>query len=521
MNKNKSLFLSAILATTTITSLYGMQINSTSVDLNKKFTIKLLKPVTVQSLLKLIFPGYSILVEDGDLTVLNNVLPKISYDNIKLKYIIKNLEYILNKYLVIEPKSHIILVKNFKILKYYLPVNGNIKTSSKVVLGTGGGSFSSNKNLTVSNGTLSTKNNYINSGNMASPTNKGGNVNAAGGQNLGGVSGSPDTLGVSIGLNDNETYELINILKNTITKKEKLYFDVKTGLLQLVVGPRSEAKVRDIIEPIIKNRKIQLKVSLKVIEFQRTKGSSIGVSWSKFWNDVLSGVNLNVALKMLSASVTEQGKFISNQSDTNLIPFGVGVKSTGTTKINGTDVPNAQAFISMLKTFGDVKIVSEPSIILRNGETVIVNSGEKLTYVKEVSKETDQNGNETYTVTPGSLLNGFRLLLNATLDPKTNEVSLFLAPILQNTVDIKTFATQNVQIQLPDTNVKSISLFTRMPVDSTIVLGGLKTGKEFKNTTGIPLLSDIPLIGNLFKYKREAGIEKQVIFVVHVEKVEK
>ena len=48
----------------------------------------------------------------------------------------------------------------------------------------------------------------------------------------------------------------------------------------------------------------------------------------------------------------------------------------------------------------------------------------------------------------------------------------------------------------------------------TIVMGGLTQSERTEATAGIPLLMDLPLIGGLFRTRREQVIQRDLIILV-------
>ena len=73
---------------------------------------------------------------------------------------------------------------------------------------------------------------------------------------------------------------------------------------------------------------------------------------------------------------------------------------------------------------------------------------------------------------------------------------------------------ENGFIQLPKTDTRSISLYTTLENGETMVIGGFKTIYENGTKNSVPILGDIPLIGNLFSYKEKLQKERRILFIV-------
>ena len=76
--------------------------------------------------------------------------------------------------------------------------------------------------------------------------------------------------------------------------------------------------------------------------------------------------------------------------------------------------------------------------------------------------------------------------------------------------------TQNTAIReiAPDTVQKKLSTVVQVDSGDTIILGGLIGQTKNKQNTAVPLLADIPLIGNVFKSTRDGIKTTELIFVI-------
>ena len=66
----------------------------------------------------------------------------------------------------------------------------------------------------------------------------------------------------------------------------------------------------------------------------------------------------------------------------------------------------------------------------------------------------------------------------------------------------------------PQIETKTIQSFVRVADNTPFIVGGLIDKKKNKGFTGIPVLSDIPILGNLFKSRAETSVDREVIIVL-------
>src|SRR5690606_31020051 len=69
-------------------------------------------------------------------------------------------------------------------------------------------------------------------------------------------------------------------------------------------------------------------------------------------------------------------------------------------------------------------------------------------------------------------------------------------------------------IDLPRVSAQTVVTYLRVRDGHTAVIGGLQTERRIEIETRIPLLSSIPILGNLFSWKRkQADVESLLIMI--------
>ena len=145
------------------------------------------------------------------------------------------------------------------------------------------------------------------------------------------------------------------------------------------------------------------------------------------------------------------------------------------------------AFMNALKTDTKFNVLSTPKIFTSNNVQAEINISQRVPFV--VSQREDANGNLTYnydfedvgivlTVTPRSTSGGY----------VTMEVS-------QTANDLQGFTSFNA----PSVNQRQAQTTVAVKDGETVVLGGIMRSTVSSTVKKVPLLGDIPILGNLFK----------------------
>lgn len=149
--------------------------------------------------------------------------------------------------------------------------------------------------------------------------------------------------------------------------------------------------------------------------------------------------------------------------------------------------------ISALEADGRGKVVSSPRVITADQVKALIEQGEELPYQTATSSGATalqfRKANLKLEVTPQITPEG-----NVILDVDVNKDSVGRATAAGFAID-----TKHVRTQILVEN------------GGTVVIGGIFTQNEREDVTKVPLLGDIPLLGNLFKTKTRSTSKTELL----------
>ena len=180
---------------------------------------------------------------------------------------------------------------------------------------------------------------------------------------------------------------------------------------------------------------------------------------------------------------------------------GVGLAIDGT--IDGISAPFNANF---LKTNSLVKVLSNPTLMVRDGVTANINVGSDISVIGETV--TDPLTNERQTTTSAYRKTG----VDVTVTPTVNARGVVVMEIEQN-------ISNSVPSSLgsggnPDIFERSISTEVVAKSGQTILLGGLISQSSSTADSGAPGLAGIPLLGNLFKTKNDSSDRTELVMLI-------
>ncbi|MBW3625721.1 MAG: type II and III secretion system protein [Armatimonadetes bacterium] len=162
--------------------------------------------------------------------------------------------------------------------------------------------------------------------------------------------------------------------------------------------------------------------------------------------------------------------------------------------------PYWQARLRALETSGAVRIRSQSKVRVLNGRaaTLFV-GGEKLIPVR-----VGRFRQETVAI---EVLAGTRLEVTPWIGA-SGDVTLSLLP------SVSAIVGRDPATGLPTLDTREAKTMIRTQDGHTILFGGLEERSEYKTRRKIPLLGDLPLIGNLFREKQTQKTGSEIVFLI-------
>ena len=162
-----------------------------------------------------------------------------------------------------------------------------------------------------------------------------------------------------------------------------------------------------------------------------------------------------------------------------------------------------QATLDAFISDGTAEVLTNPTILVLDGRQAMIRIG---TQIPNETVQVTQYGNQYNTtyIDTGIVLN-IRPRISEDGSEVTMQTEAIVSNFRENTLD---------KTKPPEIESKTIQSFVRVADNTPFIIGGLIDKKKSKGSTGIPLLSKIPVLGNLFKSKAESAADREVIIVL-------
>ncbi len=153
---------------------------------------------------------------------------------------------------------------------------------------------------------------------------------------------------------------------------------------------------------------------------------------------------------------------------------------------------DARIVISALDKVTDVNVISSPQIMVLDNKTARLQVGDEVPVATQTAVS---------VLTPGApVVNSIEYKdtgVILTVTPRVNSSGTVGLDIEQEVSDVVTTTTSD--LNSPTIRQRKLKSSVTIEDGETIALGGLIRDSQSRNKSGIPILSDIPWLGNLFK----------------------
>lgn len=219
-----------------------------------------------------------------------------------------------------------------------------------------------------------------------------------------------------------------------------------------------------------------------------------------------------------TGSATPSGNAITGIFDpANLINFTqLASTAAGGANVYLTVGNTLAAVVKALETTGRFKTISRPTVFTSNNKKAIIASGQEIPVPVSTLSNLTNTVNTTGVAAVASNIEFKKVALQLEVVPLINSENEVSLDILQK-VDSLAGSTVVDGNSIPTIATRYIRTSVSAPNCSTIVLGGLITEDKRKDTTAIPLLSRIPLIGSAFRNTTNNKMRTELIVLMRPE----
>ncbi|MDR3221877.1 MAG: pilus (MSHA type) biogenesis protein MshL [Candidatus Accumulibacter sp.] len=291
-----------------------------------------------------------------------------------------------------------------------------------------------------------------------------------------------------------------------------------TGSLYVKARPSQVRSIAHLLEHNKAALRRQVQVEAQLIDVQLNDGYQFGVDWTVLRRN-LAG-SLGLPMQMQDGTVT--------LPDGNLLGRSITIpaRTLGPTAGSGLGLTYGDdrfsATLKALSSFGTLRILSNPSIRVRNGAPALLSVGTNIRYVAKSSSSTSVPGGGASTtsseVETDALFSGVVVGVVPYIH-ETGRIELLVHPmqteVVPESLQLIPVGGGNV-VTLPMVNYKGVTTTLNLADGDMVMIGGLIDQNRSTDKNGIPGLSDIPGIGNVLGEQSSSHNSRELVVVLRV-----
>jgi general secretion pathway protein D len=297
-----------------------------------------------------------------------------------------------------------------------------------------------------------------------------------------------------------DSREASEVVEQRLTFREaaSVIVNPETGIVSVRATSRQHEKVAEFIAQVAGAARRQVLIEATVVEVVLNDNYQSGVDWSALGRH---GLGYSFRQNLIGSRLAEP-------------PF-VGVSYNNP----NTDFGTINATVKLLDSFGTTKVLSSPRIMAINNQTAVLKVVENRVYFTVQAQispgNLNQNALVAFTTTQNVVPVGF--VMNVT--PQIGEDDVVILNVRPTVSSIIGFvndpnpdlARVNVQNRVPEIQSREFESVLRVPSGQTAVLGGLMQDRIDTNRDGLPVVSRIPLLGDVASFRNDTTRKSELV----------
>lgn len=294
-------------------------------------------------------------------------------------------------------------------------------------------------------------------------------------------------------LSNTEAKQVVNLVRS-MAKTRDVYIDEKLNLLVVRDTPEAVRLVERLVA-LADRPEPEVMLEVEILEVKRSRLQELGIQYPNQFT-LLNTITTKTAV------AGNVGPPVEIES-TTLSPLPLTVDRLR--HITGADIAMNNVQVNLRKDAGDVNILANPRIRVKNKEKAKIHIGDKVPVI---------TSNVTSTGVTSESVSYLDVGIKVDVEPQVHlegEVGIKVGLEVSNIVQQIRSPTGTLTYQLGSRNANTV---LRLKDGETQVLAGLIADEDRRGASKLPLFGDIPLLGRLFSNNRDELNKTEVILLI-------
>jgi len=290
--------------------------------------------------------------------------------------------------------------------------------------------------------------------------------------------------------------------------------DEATNALVVTAPPDIIRSLRSVIAQL-DIRRAQVLVEAVIAEISVEKTAQLGVQWAvdASQNGLIGFTNFEAGTSSLANIIG-----LAAQADSDDLTALSAARIPQGIQLGVGDFTGANRFgalVSALAKDADTNVLSTPTVVTMDNEEAEIIVGQNVPFVTGsfTTATSAGSGDNTQVGNPFQTIQRDDVGIKLKVKPQINEGNAVKLEIAQEVSSVVPSA--NAASQGPTTNKRSIKTIVMVEDGQILVLGGLIDDRLTESAQKVPVLGDMPLLGNLFRYRDTSKLKRNLMVFLH------
>lgn len=278
----------------------------------------------------------------------------------------------------------------------------------------------------------------------------------------------------------------------------------QAGIVSVYANERLHKKVAEYFDELRRSTSSQVLIEAKVLEVRLTDEYAAGIDWN-FLDHLGDLSTFSLTLRPMPAMTPTAGS---------------SVMSVG---FVGTDL---STFVDALSRFGTVQALASPRLTVLNNQSAALNVAENRVYFEVDITSTTTGSPPSTDVTVDSTVHtvpeGVLINVMPSIDLAKNTISMQVRPTVTKITEYvedpavayiaaTVVGGGSISSQIPVVNVQEVDSVVKMGSGQMIVMGGLLQDSSRSSSDSVPVLGEVPVVGNLFRNQGDKVTKSELV----------
>jgi len=303
----------------------------------------------------------------------------------------------------------------------------------------------------------------------------------------------------------------------------KISVNPQTGMVMVRAMPAELRVVEAYLDASQHTLKRQVILEARILEVALNDAFQSGINWSSLQqsgNRTLLGSQVGGGSIFSGSGITSLNGntgVLNPASPSNVL--GSATSAFGGVFTLAVNTADFTAFIELLKTQGDVQVLSSPRVSTVNNQKAVIKVGSDEFYVTGIDTNTTTGtvtGTTNLSVDLEPFFSGVALDVTPQISDK-GDIVLHIHPAVSEVAEqTKSVTTTLGTLTLPlaASNIRESDTVIRAANGQVVVIGGLMQNITEDEDASVPLLGDIPLIGALFSHTKKRTRKSELVILL-------